>query len=258
MITTDTDWMIDGVSLQTMAYNIVTLGGGRSGVPPLRGNDLMVPYRPGQFTQSRIPDANVITLGMWVQASTVEGLPPEDPITLRNMFNRNWFKLRRLFWQPDTEFTVTKKFENENGDIVVCNGRGRYAGGLQLAHTGPYRANFTVDIMMADPFFYGAEEAAGFTAGQTRTLDVPGDWTTFKIVAEMAANGRLTNNSSHPPAWMQVTKASTVSVQDFSVVSPEAGLLTHAGAIQYFLLNPGVNVVTATQPCTLRYQPVYV
>lgn len=156
MITTEETWEIDGVPLNTLAYNIVSLSGNREGPPPVRGENLMVPLRPGKIWVERFPDERVITLGMWVQGSDDDGNPPDD-IGLRRQFRANWDLLVRTLYTPWRQMKVTKKWRDpETGDLKSASAMANYGGGMDamVRDGGPHRGVFTVDLVLAEPYFY--------------------------------------------------------------------------------------------------------
>jgi hypothetical protein len=258
-LTTNQYWLINGIPLQTFAYNIVTLGGGRMGVPPLRGEDILVPYRQGKLAMPRIPDSRTITLGMWVQGSEPTGKLTAPGVTMRNLFNRNWERLRSLFWNPDDLMVVTKRWESASGQIIEASAKARFAGALDPQMFGPYHAAFTVDLFLADPFFYGDQVTEPFEANQTRTLNILGDWATFDIELEMGEGSRFSNPLLKGTVWSQLSKPGTLHVKDFTIDSAADSVHTHGGAYYWFQLNQGLNNVSVVGPAsTLRYRPVYV
>lgn len=258
---TDEWWGVGTVSLQNYAFNIATLGGSRLAPPPLRGADILVPYRPGQVALPRIPDARTITLGMWVQGCNEDGSAPTAGQTNYSQFMYNWRKLRSLLWQPSAEFSLTKRFYNDAGTLVTATAKARFAGGLEPVMMGEAHGVFTVDLLLADPFFYGVPVTQVFSANTTHTLVVPGDYMTFAITLVMAMGARFTNMSLSPYVWCQLSQAGTVDVKDFVVTNTGSadGLLTHGGASQWFVLNPGSNtIILVGSASTLTYQPVYI
>lgn len=258
--TTDCFWSVDGVSLQTMAFNIVTLGEGREAPPPMRGEDTLVPYNVGKKRGPRIPDSKVLTLGMWVIGATENGNMPDPGTTLRQQYNTNWRKLRNLLWNQGEVIQLTKRFEDDSGNIISATAEATYAGGLEPQMGGPYRAAFTVDLLLHDPFFYSDVEIEEvFTDNETKTLDVLGDYKTYSIELEMAAGSRFTNTSENPDVWCQLSVDGTVDVKNGIVSSGSAGSLTHKGAFKYFVLSPGENVIQLTgASSTIRYREAYV
>src|SRR6187431_1687523 len=97
VLTTDVYWDINGVPLATLAYNISTYGGDIQSPPPLRGEDLTIPYRPGTIFLQRRPNGRSMTISMWVQGSDVDGKAPTS-VTARAEFEKNFKMLRNLFW----------------------------------------------------------------------------------------------------------------------------------------------------------------
>lgn len=102
-------WSVDGVSLQTFAYNITTAGGSKQAPPPLRGSDLKIPYRPGQVFVPRIPDSREITLEMWVIGADADGNIPRG--TSRQLYEDNLKMLRNLLWNPSKTISLTKRWK---------------------------------------------------------------------------------------------------------------------------------------------------
>lgn len=282
---TETFWEVDGVSLQTHAFNITTLGGDRMAPPPVRGDDLRVPYLPGSVFVPRVPDARTITLGMWVIGANEDGTIPQDE-TLRRTFERNWRKLRQLLWTPRRQFTLTKRFwvlteELEDGGVdttllpkdglwslYTATAKGTYAGGLTPTMNGAARAVFTVDILLSDPYFYGDFVAVEFSTqtgegypGPTQAIDVLGDDRTTAIEVEFAGpltSGQM-NNASEPSLWVRYSsyvppdETAVVRVRDFSATHyaigssyPASGYVAHDGDHFWLYLDPGPATLALT------------
>ncbi len=276
--TTETYWSVDGESLQTYAFNITTLGGDRLAPPPVRGDDLRVPYMPGTVWVPRVPDARTITLGMWVIGANEDGTIPQDE-NLRRTFDRNWRKLRQLLWTPRKQFTLTKRFWLLDADLVAAgvdtsamtkegdwtlytaSAKGTYASGLTPTMNGPARAVFTVDILLSDPYFYGDEiaidfstETGGANPGPEQIIQVIGDDRTSWI--EVDFEGPLTspqiNNEEGTELWLRYGaevpdgEESTVRVHDFSATHytsgdpyKSSGYVQHSGDHFWLYMDPG-------------------
>lgn len=276
---TETYWAVDGVPLQTMAWNITTLGGDRMAPPAVRGSDIQVPYMPGSLWVEKVPDARVITLGMWVIGANEDGSIPTDE-TLRRTFDRNWRKLRNLLWTPRRQFTLSKRFWLLDEDLVAAGidtslmqkdgdwtlyeaeAKGTFTGGLTPTMNGPARAVFTVDILLSDPYFYSAEIAVEFSTdvvppnpGPIQTIQVLGDDRTTWI--EMDFEGPLTsprfdNNSVTGELWVRYGtevpdgESATVRIHNFSATQftagedfKSSGYVQHDGDKFWLYLNPG-------------------
>ena len=277
--TTETYWEVDGVSLQTYAFNITTLGGDRLSPPPVRGSNQRVPYMIGSRYVPRVPDDRTITLGMWVQGSQEDGTPPKDE-SLRRQWDRNWRKLRRLLWTPRRQFTLTKRFwllteelEEAGVDVSVmpqegdwtlysASTKGTYAGGLSPSMNGQAHGVFTVDLLLSDPFFYGDEisipfsmtEGSGFP-GKTRNVVILGDDRTMNI--ELDFEGPLTSpmvtNETEPQTLFvnyatEVSdgESATIRVMPFNATHyttgqpyGASGNVRHRGDAYWLYLEPG-------------------
>lgn len=277
--TTDTYWDVDGVSLQTYAQNIITLGGDRAAPTRLRGDDALVPYVPGTRWLPKVPDARTITLGMWVSGANSDGTAPTDA-SLRMKYDQNWRALVKLLWQPNRQFTLTKRFWVPEADLVAAgvsvsglpvqggyrlytaSALASYGGGLNPSMSGPARAAFTVDLLLSDPFFYSAPISINFSTatggsnpGLTRTTTVLGDYRTTAI--EMDFTGPLTSprftNSSEPQSLytqysnvVAAAESAALFVQKFAATHfltgstyRASGYVTHAGDRFWLYLDPG-------------------
>jgi hypothetical protein len=155
--TTNEYWSYAGVSLQTFAYNIQTIGGDRIGVPTIRGTDITIPFRDGDTFMPKAAGPRVISLGMWVQGSDTDG-----NTTARGTeeeFDRNWARLRKLFWgSPRKQFPLSKTVSYWKADgtrvPVRVTAQASFSGGLSPTMTGRNRGRFTVDLLLTDPWFY--------------------------------------------------------------------------------------------------------
>jgi hypothetical protein len=149
--TTEQFWAADDVSLATYAWNIETWGDTRQSPPPLRGDDVLIPYRPGRRWVAKQVDSKEIVLRMWVIGSDEDGNVEVDQ---EQEFYRNWTLLKRLLWRPRAQFKLTRRWF-EDGELQVASAQAQFADGLEPGMTGKTRAEFSVTLMLADPFFYG-------------------------------------------------------------------------------------------------------
>lgn len=268
-------WDVDGTSLQTYATNIRTWGGSREGVPDLRGEDTLIPYRPGRRWVEKVPDSRTITIAGWVV-----GANPDGSIGDVETFRKNWRLLRALLWTPGRQIALTKRWiDPRTGEARTATGLAQYQGGLTPEMTGPNRAEFTVDLHMADPFFWGEEVVTSFDlgAGATREIDVLGDYRTTRIVVEMEGpitSGRLTVTDVVPQVWLryldlQDGRTVAIDVDRFRAIESDGSLDTfttgnvrHDGSPYWLVLEPGTRSVTLTSTAgtgtaTLAYRPAW-
>lgn len=288
---TETYWDVDGVSLQTYAQNITTIGGDRMAPPEVRGEDTTVPYRPGQMFNPKTPDAHIISLGMWIAGADEDGNPPTD-MSGRRLFQENWRQLRKLLFRPRRQFVLTKRFWIPEDELVAggmdvdelpregifrlvtASALGSYNGGLNPLMHGVQHAAFTVDIKLADPFFYSSAIEVDLALGVPQTIEVLGDDRTMAIGIDF--NGALTgpriDNLTHN-VWMRYARAidsgkiARIGVWDFDARhdvagdnTKSAGNVQHDGDPFWMFLEPGENELELTAEggsgtATLSYQP---
>lgn len=164
---TEDMWYVDGVSLNTLAFNVVTLDGGREGPPPVRGENLLVPLRPGRIWAERFPEERVITLGIWVNgADPRTGLVPDE---MRRQFLGNYQHLTEMFYTPWRQIELRKEWiDPATGATKSATAKANYSGGLELMRKqGPYRGVFVVDLVLAEPYFYDDVPFDGSYTGTT-------------------------------------------------------------------------------------------
>lgn len=257
MITTDTYWDVDGTPLQTLAYNIVTLGGDRMMPPGLRGKDLTIPYAPGDVHQKKVVDSRTITLGMWVQGVDTDGL--NTTLGARRQFDANWKTLKHLLWTPRRQVVLTKRFY-DGSTLKTASAKAQFGGGMIPVMQGPARATFTVDLVLADPYFYGVEENTTLTTG-TQVVSVDGDDVTRAVKFQIRGarkNVKIRNNTLGVQVEyrgdLRVGDEVRIDVKKFtSVTDPVAtaefnsvGSVLHDGDAFWFLLAPGNNSITVS------------
>lgn len=251
--TTEAYWDVDGVSLNTYARNIRTLGGDRVAPPPQRGDNPQVAFRPGRRFEPQIPDERVITLGMWVLPHDEDGDP--QPGNQRGAFNENWRTLTDLLYRPWRLFDLTKRwFDDRAGTLHAATAKATYAGGLSPDEMmGPHAARFTVDLLLADPYFYTVEKSATVSAGGK--VIHPGQDRTVKMEVDLAAGARLTNDTAGVWVENNGSAATTVDTWAFSSSGVSVGDLANDGDFFWMVLLPGTNEFSGDG--TIRWRPNY-
>lgn len=204
---TEEFWSINGVSLHQYGWSVTTVGGGRYDVPPRRGSNMAVAYRPGQLHRTKVPDQRTISLVMFMVGadpgngpgsgfipSTTGGATVADQ---RVQWNDNWDFLRRLIYENyllDNRVTLTRRWRltaptfpaTRTGDsiiagdpgtptsgvdrIVVASNYVEMTGQMQPTMTGRTRSDFQMDFTMADPYFYGVQQQLTMNPGDTKYL----------------------------------------------------------------------------------------
>jgi len=263
-------WAIDGVPLLTLASDVQRVDAAL--VPPLRGEDRQYAFRPGREFRPRVADSRSITLGLWLIGQDGTGTTVADYMANYAGAER---KLRRLL-RPGggTEFEIAKTWTDDLG-THTATGRG-IAGSIERQRAGRHAGKVTVDIGMADPFFYGTPIAVPLAAGAATAVDNPGDEATTAAAVTFTgplSNPTLTNSTLTPDVWVKAGTdlatgdSLTLDVQATSIVRASdsanlIGSLTHSGARAWFALGRGSNTVTLSADggagsAVLTYQPVY-
>lgn len=210
MNTTEEFWSIDGVSLHQYGWNVATVGGSRYDLPPRRGENIKFSYRPGAVHRRKVADSRVISLVMWVTgADPATGNAVEDP-TVR--WNDSWDFLRRLVWKPGGEqVTLTRRWKltvNGQPTIVEADALAEIADTMTPTMTGRHRAEFTMTLLLADPYFYGPQVEVPLNLNTPVSVFNPGHDVAAYGGLEVdftgsLVNPRLTNATPNPDVWVQ-------------------------------------------------------
>jgi hypothetical protein len=298
-VNTDEYWEIEGHSLHQHGWSVATIGGSRFALPPRRGENQMMPYRPGTVWRPKVADARTLNLVMWVtgQYNLADGLPAADH---RVAWNDSWDYLRRLVWKVEgRQFLLTRRWKLTVGGhptIVTADARAELAGTMDPTMTGRHRADFQMDLLLADPYFYGrANPTVAWSATEVAlTVNLQSDpvntrdvYTAFNPGYDLAGYGSLEidligplknpvvlNASPEPDMWVRfgatIDAGVTIrlSVPDFLAYQVSnnhnyIGRISHSGARHWMGLVPGANYLTlltdeGTGSAVVRYQPPYV
>lgn len=208
-------WDIDGVSLQTFAWNITTWGGSKQGTPPLRGSDLQIPSRPGQIWQPKVVDSRTIDFQGWVIGADADG-----NIGNRQVFLDNWQMLKRLFFQPGRQLQLTRRWKETVGGVVTsfsATGLGEVLDAIEPEMTGDSRAEFSVSVFMADPYLYSAQKSVSVALGGTQVRTIAG--------SDAARRIKVTLTPTISTARLEVTTPRIDTYIDYTLVSPDPALI---------------------------------
>lgn len=267
------------VSLQNFCQNITTLGGDRLAPAPLRGANLVVPGVVGQTWMPKIVDSRTITLGMWVNGANPDGTIPRSQ-DAQQAFYSNFTALRNLLWSPYSQFLLYKRFY-VNGVLTTAYAKAQYASGLDPTMNGPSSAAFTVDLLLAEPYFYTAPSTINLTTGvgssDTSTVVIGGDAETSKIaftVNGARAHPKVHSNTldvqwEYTPA-LNAGDVLSVDVPSFTATTTPSGASTytssgsvlHTGDTNWFVMQPGSNTIVASSDSgtglmTMTYREAY-
>jgi hypothetical protein len=263
-------WTIDGVPLLSLAADVQRLDS--EVVPPFRGEDRQYAFRPGREFRPRTTDSRSITLGLWLFGQ--DGPGSTAAAYLANYAGAER-QLRRLL-RPDAgrEFTISRTWTDDLG-THTATGHG-IAENIERARAGRFAGRLTVDVSMADPFFYGDAVTVTLPAGVGVPVDNGGDDMTTAVLLDYAgplSNPVVTNSTVAPEVWVKVGTdladgdALAVDVAGTSIVRDSdmanlIGAVTHSGARAWFGLRRGTNTITLSADsgagsAVLTFQPVY-
>jgi hypothetical protein len=210
----------------------------------------------------KTPDSKVITLAMWVAG--IDPTSNQPAANQRTQFNDNWKALTDLFWSPGQQLTLTKRwFQNVSAPVLMqASALCELAGTMDPTMTGRTRADFGVDLLLADPFFYAPEVTTStIDVGEELVINNPGDVETW-VNLEIEFNGELLrptlwNLSTDPQIWMTVDTLVQpgykvdVNVGQYSAVRNYdnveiSATIDHSGFRGWFKLKPGANTIKLT------------
>lgn len=283
---TDEYWTIDNVSLHQFGWSVTTFGGSRWDLPPRRGSNITLAYRPGQIHKPKLPDSRPIILAMWVTGGydLASGNPATDQ---RLAFNDSWDFLRQLVWRVEgRQFRLGRRWMVTvagTPQMVVADAQAELTGTMTPTMTGRTRADFAMDLFLADPFFYGPPVGTGglgipVARNVTTSVVNPGNdiagYGNFEVdLIGPLTNPKLTNTAPDPDVWVKYTgtiatgRTLTLKVATFQALRDDGPNLikgiSHYGARHWFGLQPGANPVTLTSDtgtgsALLRFRPPYV
>jgi hypothetical protein len=290
-VTTNEYWDFNGNPLNQPWWNITSFGGSRQSLPLLRGQNYPLAYRAGQMWRPKQPDQRTITLAMWAAGIDQTSLAPAADQRLA--FNNNLQQLRSLFWVQGNlgsslGFLTRRWFITQNGTtgIVAATAQVEIAGDMQPTMSGRTRADFSVDFLLADPFFYGQRINQQVGANASGTTFNPGDAATgfgqapgqggvpFTILLRGPLTAPITLVNSTNGVTVTVTQTITaghsvvLDVMNYTAFTDTGaswlGNVQHSGARPWLLIMPGNNVLSLstgsggdTGNATISFQPGY-
>lgn len=285
------------VSLHQWGWAVTTVGGSRYDLPPKRGSDMVMPYRPGQVHRRKLPDARTVSLNMFMVGwDPATGDAPADQLL---QWNVNWDTLRRLVYRhsqlPDqrvrlirrwfltTDDTLPPQYAAPTGGkrLVKAFAQAEMTGQMQPSMTGRYRAEFQMDFTLSDPFFYGDQRQVTLAPNTPLYVwndghDVAGpEWLTLDLVGPLDSP-RFYNLSTDPDSWVgynaNIAAGETVQLRVYNYTCEQIlasgnknkiAYVTSYGASFWITLLPGPNQVRLTSfggngHAVLKYRSPYV
>jgi hypothetical protein len=216
---------------------------------------------------------------MWVVGANEDGTIPDSNL---ETFDANWKKLKGLLFRTRKQFPLTKRIIHPiSGMYVPVTAQAEYAEGLEPKMLGRNGASFTVDLRLADPYFYSDdEEIIEFTIAENdQDFVVLGEDVNFS--SEITFYGPLTNptlTNEGTDENVVVTYVGTIAAGDYVVLDvndfsatyyPAAGAsykvtgnVTNSGDLYWMRLEVGlcriVFTATGTGSAKLTYRPGWI
>lgn len=261
------------------AWNIASMGGSRFGVPVFRGQNYEVPYRAGQSFRQKFPDSRTITLAFWADGMGLHSTSAYPAADQRLAFNSNLQQLRQAFFAMNATGSAQGQLQRNwyimqsgSATLVQATAMAELAGSMDLTMNGRTNAAFSVDLLLADPFFYGGTKTHACTGASTSLtglgeavagLGWPSAVSAFTVSLSQAAQ---VTNTTAGVSFNFTGSASfpvTVDVLNETVTDSSGanriGQLTHTGARTWMALLPGVNVIAVSAgTATFTWNDVYI
>lgn len=254
--TTPTFWEAQGQSLQTFARNLDTFEG-RLLPASMRGSDIVIPYQPGETYVPKVVGSRILTLRGWVRATDPDGVYPNGSAAKAALFDENWRALTSLLWTPGRQFQLKKRF-NVAGEVRSATALAEFVGGLAPTMIGRNAARFTVDLKLADTYFYDDILVTTPLVNGNQNVTVLGDAVTNVI--DLSINGArdevtIRNNTlgmelqynadilTGDLVEIDVKKYRSVTTPDGQVGFKSNATILHSGSPQWLGLAPGVNQI---------------
>ena len=272
---TEVSWEIDNVPLQTYCSNVETVAG-KYGIGGLRGSNLPVAYRSGHTWKRKYAEPRTIPLMMWV-ADWDPNTGDVSAIGRERQFHKNMTAIQNLTWTGGRrEIALTKKWKDPaTGNVVSATAKAE-AQPWSPSLNGKGLAQFGVDFLLSDPFFYGEEETFVLQKDTPLNVSVKGDEPTSRIVITQngsSQNATITNTTPTPDHWVRFgTSVASgdsiiVDVEGFSVSRDSdganlVGSVTRSGSRNWMTLYPGTNRLELTSTSgsgttSFSYRPAY-
>jgi len=246
-------WTVDGTLLNRMAYNIETFTG-RSSTPPVRGDNVRIPYREGSLWQPKMFDENKVLLSMFILGCNPDGTMPTTH-SRRAQFNKNLEQLQKLFAVRHRELSIVKVKDMPDGPLTLTGSAGCDETTDPTTMAGGTRGVMTATLTMADPFWYAptathivtsaglTAENSGTTIAKDMTITLTGPLlnpalTNTTLGIALRYSGELTGG--------QTVVLDTDAFTAVEGTSNRIGNVTHSGSDRWMALLDGANEMTLT------------
>lgn len=235
----------------------------------------------------KYPNARTVTLVMWVAGiDQTSGNPAVDQ---RLAWNDNWNAIRKSFWNRgiagSLQGTLVRQWYITQGSpqMITANALAEIAGTMEPTMTGRTRATFSVDLLLSDPYFYGAQQTQTLAYNTPATVTNLGEGVVGESFSSSVCgftvklNGPLTSPTlTNSTTGVAVTYGAniasghfvTLDVLNYTALSDASAnnvqFVGHAGSRMWMCLVPGANTLALTSlsggdtgTCLLTWNPPY-
>lgn len=260
-VTTAETVTVDGLALNTLAYNISTRGG-RYTTPDVRTKNIEVGGRHGTVrTRSKKFQQGVFTMSMWVRGANEDGSVPDGGGLYNRLFQQNLDLLTQLFTRKSGLLDIRQTLPD--GSVRQCFGEVLATVDPQSKSVNPM-AVFSVAITIPGAFWQDLNaltytSAAGLGSSQILTLTpfigatapmddlvwtITGAATSPKIQAlensaPIEVDTWMQFNNTVPSAKNLVVDSGLWAVSGSGGFSPSTADLQHMGSASFMSLQPG-------------------
>lgn len=274
-------WYLNSIPLQDAygAWNITTMGGSRFALPTYRGQNVSVPYRAGQSWRAKYPDQRTLTLTMWTdgQGNNSMGAASYPASDQHLAFNNNLQAIRQLVFARNAGGSVQLPLQRNwyltqgTSKLVTSTAMVEVAGSMDLTMNGRTNAAFSLDLLLADPYFYGALQTVACTGSSTTCTALgegvvgegwPSSVNSFTVALSAAAtvtnstlgvSFTLSSGSNFPVTVDCLNNTVTDSLGNSLI-----GNFSHAGSRLWMALIQGNNSISVSSgTATLKWNDAY-
>lgn len=248
-------WHFGGIALNTPAWNVEQISEG-IGVPGKRGENLQVPFLSGRRWKKKIFDDRHVILNFWVRGvDKTTGLVPAGQTQYETLL-QNIDYLSGIFGSRGQK-TLRRTFP----DGTYREAQAEVYNSLPFPIVHPQRhAKFSVDFLLADPFFYAPSKTTDTqTVNETTeeyTVNNPGTAPATKMIITLDGpleSPKIENTTTG--VWLQYNgsigtgEQVVINTEDFACELDGDNMISaikHAGDMSWMILDPGDNSIEIT------------
>lgn len=240
-------------SLHTYAWSVKSFGGQRFAGPAKRGENLIVPFRTGDYYVPKSRGSRLMDLTMWVIPHKPSGGRDTD-MSEEERAHLNYLTIMRNL-DREGQYPLTKRWY-EDGVVKSATGDVEFISGTSASSDDALGFDLTATLSMADPYFYGPSTVLTSIADMEK---VAGQVNTSR--AELHIPGGAT--VSFPDGnWIKFEGTGTAVVDLYNKTAKVGstyvnGLIKRNTLMAWPELIPGAKLTVSGGSASVKYQPAY-